>query len=324
MRVYSRSMDVLAEWRLDGSLEPGQPDWANYCKGVSALLLRRGVDVPGADLLLDGDLPVGGGLSSSAALEVGTAKALLGLAEEVLPGMELATLCREAEHQYAGTPCGIMDQLICLLGKAGHALLIDCQTCEHDHIPLSGNGIDITMINTQVKHKLGESEYPVRQAQCREALAYFHRQDATVASFRDVTEAMYEDHAARMDPVLSKRTRHVIRESHRVLHAVEALKSGAIHEFGQLMVESHRSLKEDYEVSCPELDAVVEIASSVNGVYGARMTGGGFGGCVVALVRESATEALRSALAEHYDRTFSKPALVMTTQASDGASLLQI
>ncbi len=324
VRAHSATKDQTASWSLDEAIPPAQPKWASYVWGVAALLKEKGLDLPGADLLILTELPIGGGVSSSAALEVGVAKALLAICGELLQTVELALLCQRAEHEYVGSPCGIMDQFICLLGRESTALLLDCRSQEFDHVPFAPEDASVVIMDTQVKHNIGASEYPLRQQQCREGVNYFQQVDPMVQALRDVNMDMLSQHSSKMDPSIAARCRHVVSENHRVLQAVEALKQGAVHEFGQLMYESHASLRDDYQVSCAELDALVEIASEVDGVYGARMTGAGFGGCAIALVENAAIGPLRSAVGERYDATHAKPALVYTTRASAGADCQEL
>lgn len=300
---------------------PGDPFWANYVRGVAAMLIRRGIELGGASLFIHSEVPVGGGVSSSAALETGVAKALLAVAGQEVEPVELALLCRQAEHQYAQSPCGIMDQFICGLGRENHALLLDCRSQRHEHIPFVLDGNVLVIMNTQVKHELGSSEYPVRQRQCLEGLAILQSKYADVRSLRDVSPMMLKEAQADMVPLVFDRCWHVVTEIERTERAADALRTGDLCEFGKLMVGSHQSLSGKYEVSCPELDALVDIARVVPGIYGARMTGGGFGGCAIALARREAEDALRSAVIEQYNGRFAKPALIYTTKAEDGASV---
>ncbi|MBI4579761.1 MAG: galactokinase [Planctomycetes bacterium] len=298
--------------------------WADYVRGVAAMLVRRGVRLRGAQLLIHSEVPVGGGVSSSAALETGVARALLALVDQEVETAELALLCRRAEHEYAHSPCGIMDQFICGLGRADCALLLDCRSREYEHIPFNLDDDVLVIMNTQVKHEIGSSEYPVRQRQCRDGLAVLRRKCADVRSLRDVTPAMLQDARGEMEPLVFDRCWHVVTEIERTVQAAEALRANNRMEFGRLMVASHASLSARYQVSCPELDALVDVARSVDGVYGARMTGGGFGGCAIALARRQAEDALRSLVAERYDGRFAKPALVYTTRAENGASVRRL
>ncbi len=304
--------------------QPGGPEgagWGNYVRGVAEMLRRRGVGLRPGRLLIHSEVPLGGGVSSSAALEVGTALALLALADASVDPVPLALLARQAEHEYAGSPCGIMDQFICVLGRRDHALLLDCRLQEYRQLPLEFPDSVLVVMNTQVKHSIGGGEYPVRQRQGREGLAVLQEANSKVVALRDVTMDQLDAVRSRLDPMVYRRCRHVVTEIERTLRAADALEARNADTFGRLMIASHESLRDDYSVSCPELDALVEIATGIPGCYGARMTGGGFGGCAIALVRRSAEEPLRRAIGERYDGRFEKPAIVYTTAASDGAAV---
>ncbi len=307
-----------------GAPAPPPAAWSAYVRGVAAMLQARGVRIHPGRYLIHSEVPIGGGVSSSAALEVGCATTLLALARQAMESIPLALLARQAEHEYAHSPCGIMDQFICVLGQAGHALLLDCRTHECQQLPLPQANCRLVVMDTQVKHHIGSSEYPVRQRQCREGLAILQKAHPHLAALRDVTPAELDQQAAHLEPLTLRRCRHVVREIARTLHAAEALRQGDVPAFGRLMIESHESLRDDYEVSCAELDALVELARAVPGVHGARMTGGGFGGCAIALVESEAVEKLRKVIAEKYDGRFARPALVYTTTASDGVSVRRL
>jgi galactokinase len=298
---------------------PGEPFWANYVRGVAAMLNRQGIRLKGANLLIHSDVPVGGGVSSSAALETGVARALLAVAGAGIDPVPLALVCRQAEHEYAHSPCGIMDQFICGLGQADHALLLDCRSQQYEQIPFVLDDAVLVIMNTQVKHEIGSSQYPVRQKQCLEGLAVLQRKHPEVRSLRDAVPMMLKEAQPDMTPLAFDRCWHVVTEIERTVKAAEALRADDLDAFGKLMVGSHQSLSQKYEVSCPELDALVEVARSVDGVYGARMTGGGFGGCAIALAHCSAEAPLKSAIADRYNGRFKRPALVYTTKAEDGA-----
>jgi len=300
---------------------PGEPAWANYVRGVAEMIRREGIKLTPARLMIHSDVPVGGGVSSSAALEVGTALALLAMAKQILDPLRLALLARQAEHEYARSPCGIMDQFICVLGKKNHALLLDCRSQTYEHLPMQFDDAVLMVMNTQVKHNIGGSEYPVRQQQCRDGLAVLKEAYPKIGSLRDATSEQLAACQAKMDPTAAKRCRHVISEIERTQQAAEALRQGNPTTFGKYMIDSHISLRDDYAVSCEELDALVDIATKIPGVYGARMTGGGFGGCAIALIQASAEEPLRTAMKDQYDNRFEKPAIVYTTTASKGAAV---
>jgi len=321
VKVYSTAFEQTAEFPADN---PGGPDdypdepaWMKYVRGVAALLTEKGIKLRGCRLLIDSEVPIGGGVSSSAALEVGAAMALLGAAMSSLEGIELALLAQKAEHEYAHSPCGIMDQFICVLGKAEQALLLDCRTQKYDYVPLPMINAELVVMNTQVKHSIGGSEYPVRQQQCRDGLAVLQADNPRVNALRDADSKILEAHKTKMDETVYRRCRHVITENERTRQASDALKKQDLAAFGRLMYQSHHSLRDDYEVSCPELDRLVDIASGITGVYGARMTGGGFGGCAIALTHRDAVDPLKTAIAEKYDGQFEKPAIVYPTSPSN-------
>ncbi len=297
------------------------PHWTAYVAGTAALLQARAPRFSGADLLIASSVPVGSGLSSSAALEVATAAALAGLTDLTLAPVELADLARRAEHEYAGVPCGIMDQYISVLGQAGAALLLDCRARSWEHVPLALPGHTFVIVNSGVRHKLASGEYAVRQQQCQAAVAHFRRLRPEVRALRDVTPGEVAAEAARLDPVVAARARHVVTENARTLAAAAALRRGDLAEFGRLMLASHKSLRDDYQVSCRELDLLVEVIGAVPGVRGVRMTGGGFGGCVVALAETDRVPQIEAALREHYDAAGNGPARLMFSQPGAGATV---
>lgn len=303
---------------------PGPRDavkWGNYVRGTVEMLRREGITCTGGRLFIHSEVPLGGGVSSSAALEVGTAKAILALAGRTMDPVKMALLARQAEHQYAGSPCGIMDQFICALGREGHALLLDCRSQAVEHLPMALGDTVLVVMNTQVKHEVGASQYPVRQKQIAEGLAVLKASEPGLASLRDVATDRLNACRDRMDPVVYRRCRHVVSEIERTAHASEVLRANDAAGFGKLMIASHVSLRDDYEVSCEELDALVDLATGIPGVYGARMTGAGFGGCAIALVAGEAEERLHAAIRQRYDTRFRDPAIVYTTTASNGAAV---
>ncbi|KAF7645747.1 hypothetical protein LDENG_00198540 [Lucifuga dentata] len=268
----------------DGSpLSPGLPSWANYVKGV--VQHYRAGPLPGFRAAVASSVPLGGGLSSSASLEVAFYTFLQQLSPDDGDKMAKALACQQAEHTHAGVPCGIMDQFVCVLGREAHALLIDCRSLQATPVPLSDSGLVILITNSNVKHALSSSEYPIRRKQCEDAAAVLGK-----ASLRDATINDLEESRDRLDDVTYRRAQHVIEETERTVQAAAALKRGAYKEFGKLMVESHKSLRDLYEVSCRELDELVSAAMEVEGVFGSRMTGGGFGGCTVTLLQAHATD----------------------------------
>ena len=268
---------------LDITLTPGRGDWGRYAEGVLAGFQRLGWQIPGFEAAITADLPAGGGLSSSAALEVGIATAVEALAGRSLPDGDKPLLCQRAEHEFAGVPCGIMDQCAVTLGRAGHAMLLDCRTRRLRHVPLAADTVRLLVIDSGVKHALVDGEYAARRRQCESAAALLGR-----PTLRDVTEEDWLRDRDRLPALERRRAGHVIAENARVLAFVSAVERGEWPEAGRLMGESHVSLRDDYEVSCRELDAICAVAAGEDGVFGCRMTGGGFGGCVVALAEPGA------------------------------------
>ncbi len=284
LKLHSVGFDETVEIALDGAAPRGH--WSDYVVGVAVAL---GVS-DGAELRLEGNVPLGAGLSSSASVEVASALALSALNGMSFSPPEMALLCQRAENEFVGMRCGIMDQFICCCGQEGSALLLDCRSLDYRPVPLPA-GVRVVIANTMVKHSLASSEYNLRRSECEEAAARLG-----VGSLRDAGTV------DGLTGVWLKRARHVVSENARVLQAGRALEAGDLVGFGRLMGESHRSLRDDYEVSCPELDRMVGLCSQQPGVYGARMTGGGFGGCVVSLVREESVDGFVAAVAQGYQQ----------------------
>jgi galactokinase len=309
-----------AEFSVQQKIERAEPTWANYMRGVAAELIGAGIPLVGMDALFENTLPVGGGLSSSAAIEVGTAHALLALAGEKMDAGRIALLCQKAEHEYALVPCGIMDQMIVASGQAGHAMLLDCRDLSRKFVPIDANDLRVVIVNSMVHHELSGGEYAKRRKQCEAGVAYFKEQNPSVRALRDVTLEQVEAAKDKLDDVVFRRCRHVVTEIARTLQAAGKLAERYYDDVGELMVQSHRSLRDDYEVSVPELDFLVEQAMTVKGVYGARMTGGGFGGCIVALVQPRAVESLIGHLTHAYAEQFGKRPVAYVTTATAGAA----
>jgi galactokinase len=291
--------------------------WTAYPCGVLAGFQRLGWDIPGFQARISGTLPVGGGLSSSAALEVGVATAVEALCGRLLPPAEKAHLAQRAEHEFAGVPCGIMDPFAVTFARDGHAMLLDCRTQTLRHIRVFSETVSVLIAHSGVKHRLADGEYARRRADCESAARLLG-----VGSLRDVSSARWAEIQHTLPPLERRRARHVVTENQRVLDFVKALETENWVGAGELMYESHRSLSEDYEVSCGELDLLVRLASRIPGVFGCRMTGGGFGGCVVALVSAERTDEARDALRNGYREATGIDPSVMVTRAVDGARVV--
>jgi galactokinase len=295
--------------------------WANYPTGVLAGFLARGITPPGFDALVQSTVPLGGGLSSSAALEVATATLLEAMTGRALDPVEKALLCQQAEHQFAGVPCGIMDQFISVMGRKDHLLLLDCRSRQTELVPMRDPAVSLLVTNTNVKHVLGSGEYAARRAQCETAARALG-----VASLRDATSGQLQQAKARMEQVVFRRARHVIGEIERTTQAASQIRASNWIAAGELMYASHDSLRDDYQVSCAELDAVVEISRGIGlqgGVYGCRMTGGGFGGCTVALVKTDAVQSIMKTVCDLYRRQTALGPTLFLSRPAAGATVLK-
>jgi len=320
-RVHSLELDETRAFRADDPGGRKNGDWTNYLRGVVDGCKAVDLWVGPLDLVLSSDVPIGGGLSSSAALEVAMATMLEAATGRALGGNRKALLAQKAEHDYAGVPCGIMDQFASALCREDHLMLLDCRTAEPRMVPFTDPGVAVLIINSNVKHELTGGEYAERRDQCEQVARRLG-----VHALRDATPERLEAARSGLDDVLYRRARHVIGENTRTLDAADAFATGRWERAGQLMVDSHASLRDDFEVSCPELDILVELALGIGtngGVYGSRMTGGGFGGCTVTLARtESVRDIAKTVGREYARRTGIEPAIYVSRPAR-GAYVLQ-
>ncbi len=321
INVYDAHFQETAKIDISGPVTQGQPKWSNYIRGVLAWFQKRGEKIPALDVAFMSTVPLGGGLSSSAALEVCTATLMEAATGRGIDPVEKALIAQTAEHEFAGVPCGIMDQFISALGREGHLLLLDCRTRKTELVPMNDLSVELLVINTNVKHELGSGEYAQRRAQCEEAAKILG-----VTSLRDATADQLEQAKSKMSAVVYARARHVIGEIERTLHAAEGIRQSNWPTVGQFMYASHYSLRDDYAVSCQELDVVVEIAEDigmVGGVYGCRMTGGGFGGCCVALVKTGAVDSITREIAKHYQERTGIEASIFSSRPAAGAMIIK-
>jgi len=318
LMVRSAEFAQAFEFDLQNLPQRAHGVWPDYVVGVAIVLRNAGHVLNGANLLVHGEVPIGAGLSSSAAIEVATALALLSLIDVKLPLPEIAKLCQRAENEFVGTRVGIMDQFVSCLGKAGHALLLDCRSLDFELVPVPEQ-LKLVICNTMVKHELAGGEYNRRREECEEGVRILSKSIPGIKALRDVTPEQLSSASHLMPPLIYKRCLHVVEENHRVLQAAEFLRSGSLSRMGQLMRDSHRSLRDLYEVSCRELDVMVEAAEGLPGYYGGRMTGGGFGGCTINLVASEHSEAFRESIAGRYrERTGISPQIYVCSSA-DGA-----
>lgn len=300
VRVASIRYEELIEYKLDEFEAPKPGSWSSYVLGVVEELRLRGLLNHGFEAVVDGNLNLGAGLSSSAALEVATAISVQQIAGFEMDRVDMVKLCQHVEHNYANVLCGIMDQFACGIGRSGHALLLDCRSLDYENVLVELSDYRVVVVSSEVKRSLASSAYNTRRAECQEAVEHFSQYDDSIRALRDVSAELFEAYGDELSPVLRRRCRHVVSENQRVLDAVAALKSGKLEVFGALMIESHGSLRDDFEVSCPELDLLVKLAKNTGGVLGSRMTGAGFGGCTVSLVHKDAVAPLADKLNSDY------------------------
>ncbi len=318
LRVYSR--DTGSEFAMPvsqvGEAKPSQT-WSDYVIGVARELVRAAVPLQACDLFVASEVPAGSGLSSSAAIEVASAFALLG--GRKLDPLEIAKLGQRAERQFVGVPSGIMDQYASVFGRKGEALQIDCRSLEHEYVRLPDD-VRILAVNSLVKHELGTSAYRDRVNECQAAVSAIQKSHPEVKTLRDVTPEIFEEVKNQLPDVPRRRARHVISDSQRVLHLAAAARAHDLPAMGKLFFASQRSMQEDYEITCEEIDFLVDTAGKIPGVYGARMTGGGFGGCTVNLVSPDAVPNFRSELKAAYQEKFGIEAAFYDCEPAAGAA----
>ena len=319
--LQSQEFPGCFEFDLDNLPQQRNQAWVDYVVGVATVLRRRGIHLEGANLLVNGNIPIGAGLSSSAALEVVSTLAFLSLTGTQMPLPEVATLCREAENTYVGAHVGIMDQYISCMGKAGHAMLLDCRSLEFRLVPIPP-GLQLVVCNTMVKHDVATSGYNVRRAQCEEGVGYFVKWYPNIRALRDVSVEMLHEHSKDLSPVILKRCTHVILENQRTVEAARSLTDRDLARMKELMAESHASMRDLYEISCQEVDIMVDSAQDLPGFCGGRMTGGGFGGCTINLVRTGNASDFAAQIADRYQRATNIKPQIYICSAEDGAQAL--
>jgi galactokinase len=325
VRVYSLGFDEEDNFALDDIERLKGDVWSNYVRGVAAVLQGAGYRLTGLDMAIQGDVPIEAGLASSAALEVAVLGAFQYAATLAIDLRDQALLAQRAENEFVGVSCGIMDQMAAVMGRRGHALLIDCRSLETEAVPLNlaAHDLKIVVAHTGVRRALSDSAYNQRRQECSRAVQVLAQVIAArPAALRDITSKDLSAHQGSLPDPLGRRARHVVSENERVLKSVEALRRGDLLTFGQLLYASHQSLARDYEVSSPELDLMVELARRLEGVVGARMTGAGFGGCTVNLVRQEALDSFREQVIETYRSRTSLPAEMYVCEAVDGLRII--
>jgi len=317
--IRSEEFSQQFEFDLDNLPSHGNGAWADYVLGIAVMLAEIGHPTPGASLLVRGEVPIGAGLSSSAAIEVASALALMSLNGARLSLPEVAKLCRRAENVFIGARVGIMDQFVSCLGRAGHALLLDCRSLEYKLIPIPEN-VRLVICNTMVKHEHANGAYNRRREECDEGVRILSEWYPNARALRDISVEQLDQHRAAMPDIIYKRCLHVVSENQRVLEGAKHLAAGDVSRFGSLMRESHRSLRDLFEVSCRELDIMVEIAESLEGYCGGRMTGGGFGGCTVNLVKSADASRFAAQISERYQTATGIKPDIYVCSAANGAS----
>ena len=321
VELFSADFNEPHNFSLDDIRKNSGPQWANYFMGVADVLRREGHTLRGIQAVVKSDLPLGAGLSSSAAFEVAAALALSAAANLKLNREKLALICQRAENEFVGVNCGIMDQFAVLLCRRNTALVIDCTSRDYRTVALDDTRARVVVCNTGIQHSLRESPYNQRRRECAAALDLLKQHLNEIKTWRGVLPHMLRTHEAALPQPLRRRARHIVTENARVRHAVRCLEQNDLIGFGAAMDASHESLRRDFEVSCPELDILVELAQAHPGAYGARMTGAGFGGCIVALVRPEAVEDLAKTLAQGYTQRAGREADIYTFRPSEGATV---
>jgi galactokinase len=322
LRVWATQYRQEFTLDLDNATPDAASSWGIYVLGMAAMIERDGYRLGGADMVIDGDVPTGAGLSSSAALENAVGVALTALAGVEIAPVRLAQLGQKTENQFVNVQSGIMDQMISQLGQAHNALLIDCRSYTYDAIPMPAD-VRIVVCDSKVSRKLAHSAYNERRAQCEEAVERLRAALPNITALRDVTPEQLEAHRDLLSPIVHQRARHVVTENARTVEGAERLRDGDVARFGELMNASHQSLRDDYAVSSPQLDLLVAAAQAVPGVYGSRLTGAGFGGCTVTLAAPDAVDDLTAAVVSAYQTTFGVAPDVYVSQASDGARVVR-
>lgn len=322
LALYSENFQEFEEADLDDLKIHATGKWTDYPLGVAWALEQAGYRLSGADLYILGEVPLGAGLSSSAALEVSVGFALMHLARHPIALKELAFLCQRAENEFVGARCGIMDQFVSCFGRAGSAMLLDCRSLDFQLLRLPPK-VHLVICNTMVQHKLGSSEYNIRRNECEEGVRQLSKGLPGIRALRDVSLRDLEDHRGLVSDLVYKRCRHVVTENARTRWAASALESDGIVTLRQLMADSHRSLRDDYEVSCHELDIMVELAMRQPGVLGARMTGGGFGGCTINLVSANESDRFCRCVAAGYEAATGHRPDIYVCEASQGVGIAE-
>ncbi|HLW98958.1 MAG TPA: galactokinase [Candidatus Acidoferrales bacterium] len=318
LRIHSEEFAETLEFDLRDASPSPRGHWSDYVRGVSLMLEKSGYGIGAADLLIRSNVPMGAGVSSSASLEVAAAMAMDSLGGREIPRLDLARLCQRAENEFVGARCGIMDQFVACFGRAGHAVFLDCRSLEYALVALPP-GLKLVLCNTMVKHEIAAGEYNARRRECESAVKLLASVIPGVRALRDVTPTQVDRNRKLLPGMLFRRAKHVTTENARVLEARVALETGNLSELSRLMKQSHESLRDDYEVSCRELDVMAELAWKFDGCLGARMTGGGFGGCTINLVNASKTKEFGEHMKAGYEAAIGRSPEIYYCESASGA-----
>ena len=321
LRIHSLELSQTAEFDLDEPNPVPRHDWTDYVRGVAIMLEQSGRRLRGTDIMIKTNVPMGAGMSSSAALEVSVGYGLLSESGIAIDRVDLARCCQQAENEFVGMRCGIMDQFIACHGQPGHALILDCRSLEYRLLPIDPR-VRLVICNTMVRHELASSEYNLRRQDCERGVTLLAKALGPIEALRDVSAVQLEQNAQLLPEVTYRRCRHIVHENARVVQAAEALEKGDLALFGRLMIESHDSMRDDYEISCQELDLMVELALPAEGVYGSRMTGGGFGGCTVSLVEAGAVGRFTQTISKAYQEATGITPQIFTCPPGPGVGIV--
>ncbi|RLD85163.1 MAG: galactokinase [Bacteroidetes bacterium] len=320
-RFYALDLHESFEMKVE-DLSKSDTSWANYILGVAAQYKKAGYELEGVDCVFGGDIPLGAGLSSSAAIENGFAFALKEILKAPVSKIQMIKMAQKAEHEYAGVMCGIMDQFASMTGKKDHAIKLDCRSLDFEYANIDLHGYEILLVNTNVKHELASSEYNTRRAECETGVQILQKYDNNITALRDVSLSLLQEHREEIDPIVYKRCEFVIKENLRVEDAFSALAKDDIKSLGALMFQSHEGLRDDYDVSCKELDLLFDMAKKSNDVIGSRMMGGGFGGCTINIVKKEKMNLFSESIKNEYAKITGLEPEIYSVKITDGTGLI--
>ncbi len=320
-RFYALDLQESFEMKVE-DLSKSDTSWANYLLGVAAQYKKAGYELEGVDCVFGGDIPLGAGLSSSAAIENGFAFALKEILEASVSKIQMIKMAQKAEHEYAGVMCGIMDQFASMTGKKNNAIKLDCRSLDFEYANIDLHDYEILLVNTNVKHELASSEYNTRRAECETGVQILQKYDNNITALRDVSLSLLQKHCEEIDPTVYKRCEFVIKENLRVEKAFSALANNNIKALGNLMYQSHEGLRDDYDVSCKELDLLFDMAKKSNDVIGSRMMGGGFGGCTINIVKKEKINLFSESIKNEYAKITGLEPEIYSVKITDGTGLI--